>query len=306
MSSRRSQRGAALLAAMLTVTLVTVLAASALWQQWRGLEVQAAERGRSQQTWVLLGALDWARRTLSEDARAGAVDHLSEPWAIPLQELRLSAFLAIGTDNTPDIDELYLSTRTSDLQSRLNVSSLVRDGKLSEPAMQSFARLFTLLRLPPEQLQMLAENLRLALGAGSVTPQTPLAPQRVDQLIWLGLPSQTLAILRPHITLLPQATTVNLNTASAQVIYAAVPGIHLAQAQSLVSLRSGAHFRTVPEALNALGVKLEPAELAQLSVSSRFFEFEGRSRLGNTTLHERAVMERRGLDVLVLWRERVA
>ncbi|MEY2953604.1 MAG: hypothetical protein RLZZ401_1691, partial [Pseudomonadota bacterium] len=36
------QRGAALLAAMLTVTLVASLASAALWQQWRSVEVEAA------------------------------------------------------------------------------------------------------------------------------------------------------------------------------------------------------------------------------------------------------------------------
>ena len=62
---RRGARGAALLTAMLTVTLVASLAAAALWQQWRSVEVEAAERARSQSLWVLTGALDWARPTLS-------------------------------------------------------------------------------------------------------------------------------------------------------------------------------------------------------------------------------------------------
>lgn len=53
-------RGAALLTAMLTVALVASLASAALWQQWRSIEVEAAERARSQSLWVLTGALDWA------------------------------------------------------------------------------------------------------------------------------------------------------------------------------------------------------------------------------------------------------
>ena len=40
----RPQRGAALLLAMLTVTLVAALAASAAWQQWRAIEIERAER----------------------------------------------------------------------------------------------------------------------------------------------------------------------------------------------------------------------------------------------------------------------
>ena len=40
----KTQRGAALLAAMITVALVATLAAAALWRQWRGVEVEGAER----------------------------------------------------------------------------------------------------------------------------------------------------------------------------------------------------------------------------------------------------------------------
>ena len=88
MSTR--QRGAALLAAMLTVTLVATFAAAALWQQWRSIEVETAERARVQSAWILLGALDWSRLILIEDSRAGGADHLAEPWAVPLEEARLS------------------------------------------------------------------------------------------------------------------------------------------------------------------------------------------------------------------------
>jgi len=91
----KKQTGAALLMAMLTVTLVATFASAAMWQQWRSVEVETAERSRVQASWVLTGALDWARLILREDARSGGADHLAEPWAVPLQEARLSTFLAV-------------------------------------------------------------------------------------------------------------------------------------------------------------------------------------------------------------------
>ena len=42
--SNASQEGAALISAMLVVTLVATLASVALWQQWRGIEIEAAQR----------------------------------------------------------------------------------------------------------------------------------------------------------------------------------------------------------------------------------------------------------------------
>ena len=50
--ARVHQRGAALLAAMLTVTLVATFAEAALWQQWRAVEVETAERPRLQSAWL--------------------------------------------------------------------------------------------------------------------------------------------------------------------------------------------------------------------------------------------------------------
>jgi general secretion pathway protein K len=46
----RAERGAALLLAMLIVTLVATLAAGMVWQQWKGIEVETAERARGQAT----------------------------------------------------------------------------------------------------------------------------------------------------------------------------------------------------------------------------------------------------------------
>lgn len=128
-----AQCGAALLLAMLTVTLVATLASAAQWQQWRHVEVEQAERDRLQSGWILTGALDWTRLILREDARTnqntGAADHLAEPWAIGLQEARLSSFLAAdkNTDPPPALDA-FLSGDIQDQQSRLNLTNLVNEG----------------------------------------------------------------------------------------------------------------------------------------------------------------------------------
>ena len=98
------QRGAALLLAMLTVALVASVSAAAYWQQWRSLQLEQTARQRVQSIWLLTGALDWARLILREDARASSnVDHLAEPWAVPLQETRLSSFLAGREASVDDI-----------------------------------------------------------------------------------------------------------------------------------------------------------------------------------------------------------
>lgn len=306
----RAQRGAALLMAMLTVALVASLAAAALWQQWRGIEVEAAERARVQSGWVLTGALDWSRLILREDARTGGADHLAEPWAVPLEEARLSTFLAAeqgatvsGADDTRDA---FLSGRIADMQARLNVANLIGGGGISAPDLRAFARLFEQLGLPPQQLSAFTENLRFASDTSADNRSGGMAalmPQQIEQLVWLGLPPESVARIAPFVTLLPQRTPLNLNTAQAEVIQASVPGLNLSDAQRLVAARQSAPFRSVADADRLLGGTGTLAE-GSFGVASRFFEVRGRLRLDGNVVEERSLVQRDGLEVKTLWRRR--
>lgn len=312
----RSQRGAAILTAMLVVVLVATLASATLWQQWRAVEIEAAERSRTQSAWVLTGALDWARLILREDARQGGADYLAEPWAVPLEQARLSTFLAVDRSDALAADasqEAFLSGEIIDLQSRLNVTNLVQGGKIDLPSQLAFARLFELLDLPENELSALAENLRLAQAAptGSASLPTseasmPLLPQELDQLVWLGLSASSIERLRPFMTLLPVRTPVNLNTASAEVIFACVEAFDLADAQHLVNARNLTHFKALADAEQMSGKTDAKLNAAQHGVASRFFEVRGTLRIEQTEVQEQSVVQRDGMDVRTLWRRRGA
>ena len=317
-----SSRGAALLAAMLTVSLVAMLAAGAAWQQWRTVEVESTERQHAQAQWLLLGALDWARIILREDARSGnadaPTDHLAEPWAIPLQEARLSTFLAANSSssavnksvtngsstfsNTFSEDaltqEVYLSGQIIDLQARMNVSNLLQGNQIDLKSLQAFERLFEALSLPTAQLNTLAQGL---VAAQQQKDGAPLTPQRVSQLTWLGLTPQTLNSLAPYITVLPTRTPVNLNTAPPVVLYASVAGLSLADAKRLSDQRAQNPWSGLDAFQKAAG---KPVSVdGTHSVNSRFFEVVGRLRMPATSLVERSVVQRDQVDVKVLWRE---
>ena len=302
------QRGAALLMAMLTVALVATLAAGALWQQWRSVEVEASERSRVQASWILGGALDWARLILREDARSGGADHLAEPWAVVLAESRLSAFLATDRNNTDTGDDAFLSGQITDAQSRLNVMNLVAGGKVSEPDLLAFTRLFELLGLELSELELLAENLRLALEpeAQNTADTVALLPQRVEQLRWLGLSATSLQRLSAFVTVLPTRTPVNLNTASREVLAASIPGADMAAATQLIAARERRPFQSLAAANRVLVPATEPLDSSRFSVATRYFEVRGRLRLDNTVVEERSLVLRNGLEVTTLWRERAA
>ncbi len=320
---RHSSRGAALLAAMLTVSLVAMLAAGAVWQQWRTVEVESTERQHAQAQWLLLGALDWARVILREDARSGnpdaPTDHLAEPWAIPLREARLSTFLSANsnssaggstgtTDNSGILSnstsddslaqQVYLSGQIIDLQARMNVSNLLQGSQIDLKSLQAFERLFEALNLPITQLNTLAQGL---VAAQQQKDGAPLMPQRVSQLTWVGLTPQNLVTLTPYITVLPNRTPVNLNTAPTVVLYASVAGLSLSDANRLADQRAQNPWSGLDAFQKAAG---KPVNVdGTHSVNSRFFEVVGRLRMPATSLVERSVVQRDQVDVKVLWRE---
>ena len=309
----RTQRGAALLLAMLIVTLVATFAASAMWQQWRAVEVETAERGHVQSAWILVGALDWSRLILREDGRSGGADHLAEPWAVPLQEARLSTFLAADRnvsqvdDASTDTTEAFLSGQISDLQGRLNLRNLTGTATDQAGALVQFARLFERLGLPRQELALLASGLQRAQAAPAEdgSADAPLMPPTVSQLGWLGLTPATIAALSPHVTLLPVRTPVNINTANVDVLMAAIEGLDMASAQQIVQTRETRHFRSLEDARPLLGASYDRAA-GSLAVASSYFEVRGRLRLGDAMVDERSLVRKIGMEVTPLWRERGA
>ncbi len=309
----KKQCGAALLSAMLTVTLVATFAAAALWQQWRSVEVEIAERARVQVAWLLVGALDWSRLILRIDGRAGTTDHLAEPWAVALQESRLSTFLAADKNNTGGLTaeeqvDAFLSGSIEDAQSKLNVFNLIESGQVSMTDLAAFKKLFAHFNLPESELEVFVSYLKAASAANSdLNPAatTLLMPQRVRQLTWLGLKPQTLAKISPYITILPVRTTININTAPAEVIYASLPGLELADAKLAVAAREKAFFPSLNEAASTVPALKDKLKDTQHGVSTKFFEVTGRIRLEQTVVEEQSLVDRSDINqVKTVWRER--
>ena len=310
----KTQKGAALLMAMLTVALVATLASAALWQQWRQVEIETAERGRSQTAWMMTGALDWSRLILREDAnsaQAAGVDHLGEPWALPVQESKLSSFLSQDQQWLEGDAEVFLSGQITDAQSRLNVRNLIEDGQIDPTAWAAWRRLFERLNLPLAELQTLSRQLVLALPSqnmaqanGNMQAPVALVPQRTAQLVWLGLSPTTLSALENFITVLPEPTTVNLNTAPAEVLMACVPGLDLASARQLVALRERAHWASLDAARQVFGPASRSLDDKRHGIRSNYFEITGRMRIDQVVQQERALVKREGKQVRMLWRAR--
>lgn len=299
----RPRHGAALLVAMVLLSVVATLAAGMVWQQWRAVQVETAVRARTQAGWLLLGAEDWARLILRE-ARATPVS-LNDAWASPLAETRLSSFLAADRDNNADAGpEAFLAGAISDAQARYNLRNLIVENKVDAKQQQILERLCTSVGLGPDTAALLSASL-LASQQGDAG-EVPLPPQQLDDLAWVGLPPEVLARLAQVAVLLPTPTPVNLNTASREVLAGVVEGLDLGSADRLVAARQRRALQNLGDAAAIVGAgpKLNDRDV---DVKSAFFEVRGRLRLESRVLESRSLLERRGnRELVVVWRQQQA
>jgi general secretion pathway protein K len=154
---------------------------------------------------------------------------------VPLKEVRLSTFLAAKNnvsqvdDGLADMQDAFLSGEIVDLQSRLNLRNLLSgaDSSVKEENLKPFQRLFERLGLPGSSVMQIATALQQAMRGKSQT--AALMPRTVGQLGWLGVDPRIIARIEPY-SLLPERTMVNLNTASAEVIWASTDDLDWARA----------------------------------------------------------------------------
>jgi general secretion pathway protein K len=126
--------------------------------------------------------------------------------------------------------------------------------------------------------------------ADSDAPVAPLQMINVESLIDVpGFSPEIVDKLRPFVTVLPTTTSVNMNTATAEVIAATVPGMSLSQAQAFAARRETVFFHDVGNvqlALTGAGVKTDGIDMNQMDVTTKYFLIHGRVE------HERAEVDR--------------
>ena len=307
-SAGKGERGAALLTAMIIVTLVATLATAMVWQQWRAVKVESAERARTQSTWILAGALDFGLLILREDQNASAnLTALSQPWATPLAESRLSTFLsADAASDSDDGPEAFLSGTIADAQAKFNLTNLsaVPTDK-TDPQLEVLKHLFQTLGIDASVAGRIANGMRTAnavTAANGATSSAPLLPETTAQLLWFGVDPSTARALDRYVVILPVATPVNVNTAGKEVLAAVLGKEDVGSAERLLQVRQRAPFRD----LAALQLPPSAPPPVPVAFKSDYFEVSGRLRLADHVVSQRSLVQRGTGRPVVLRREVVA
>jgi general secretion pathway protein K len=286
------QRGAAVLVAMLVVAIAALAASSFMFRsqvEWRRFENLSR---MDQAQWVLRAAQQWGATVLLDDARNSSVDHRGEAWATRLPPVEAENYRIWGL--------------MEDQEGRFNLNNLVANGEIDQQQLAIFVRLLSALRLPESLAGAVADWIDaddLPFNSNSVDSpyyaslQTPYRATNqplinINELLRVkDMDRNTLAMLRPFVTVLPTRTPINVNTASPEVLVALVPGLSSEEAYSMVAKRERTYYRNITDFQQALPSGMT-APASGISVSSQYFLVQARASnerlsIGNQALYRR-------------------
>jgi len=304
---RTSQSGVVLITAILMVALIAGVASSiGLGQQlWLRQTENLNERAQAES--LRYSALGWIAMLLERDAKETKTDHLGELWAKQLPPLPAEGGM--------------IAVKINDAQSQFNLNNLVRNGQLSPPDTAVFRKLLQAQGVNPAQIEPMIDALvdwidsnseRRASGAEDVDYLANRPPYRpanqpltsIDELrLVRGFTARIINALRPHVTVLPEAAPINVNTATEAVLAALLPESASASIPQLLRQRESQPFENTDKFLQLLPPDSRnqvPASL--LSVKTGYFLVNIGIKTGRLERHSEALLSRPyGKPAKVIW-----
>ncbi len=266
------QRGVALLTALLIVALAAVAAAAISRDQFLDLHRVQNLLYADQAYEHALGVEDWGRGVLLKDLQHdqstnAQMDAPGEAWSVPLPSTAVEGGSVQG--------------RIEDMQGRFNLNNLVAvpatQGDTTGLQLAYLQRLLLVLELDPALAQAIADWLdtdvdaRFPGGAEDLTYMRANPPYRsgnapmgdISELLLVhGITPKIYARLAPYVTVLPNPTPINVNTAPAPVLLALSSEFNDHTVEAVMAARAAGGFADVPAFFAAIGLGPEASGAA--------------------------------------------
>lgn len=293
------QRGIAVVTAILIAAIVASLAFALSTRERFWLNQAENQKDLATAQTVAFAAMDLARLTLRDDMRNNAVDHLLEPWTIPIPVI--------------NVEEGKVSGRMIEVQGRFNLFNVQNQGEISVEGLATLKALLNSRGLPTEWADKIAAAIanKVSMGlkgkpdgfSGKLLPITNLA----ELADLTGIDAKQLAILEPLVVVLPESTALNVNFAPPELLAAVTTGLTTGEAEQIVSQRASKQFNSAQDYTNALPERLRAnAGSSRYCVESQYFITEVDTWFGRAHLRYQALLYRqRGKMPETLWIRRL-
>jgi general secretion pathway protein K len=277
-SSRPSQKGIVLLAAILVVMVATAIIVSITHGEAFSIRktarIQVLERASS----YAFGLEDWARVLLVRDSKESDIDHFGEDWAV-------------GIPGLP-IEGGYLSGSMEDEQAKFNINNLLG----SEESVKRFRRLCDNLEVETTFIDPLLDwmdedfDIRYPDGVEDQYETYRVANRPLSDISELMLIKNMTADmyqkLRPHITALPAPTNININTMTEEVFLSLGETVNFEQ---YAEEREKEAFVDIPSFIERLQLTIPDTGL---TVSTDYFYAHGTVVQGDQSVNFNTLIHR--------------
>ncbi len=281
-SPPRTQRGAALITAMLIVAIAVSVSAALVARQELDIRRSGNLLHEGQATLYWRGVENWAAQILGRDAEDTEFDHPGQAWG--------------QTPPAMPVDGGAIEGRLIDMHGFFNLNSLLDPGgEPNEAAVEVFQRLLINLGLSDDIAIAVLDWLdrdqqpRFPGGAednhylGQDTPYRTadrLMHSVTELRLVAGVDREAWALLRPHVAALPGNTAINVNSAGVDVLAALADNLDPGQLERLVEKRENEAYESVRDFLAHDAFAGQEIEAGLLTVNSDYFMIHARITVG--------------------------
>lgn len=279
--SCHSENGSTTITALIVVGVATVAISSLVWRQQLQIHNIENLRDRTQAQWLQRSMIDFARLVLTQDMRTSQADHLGETWALPLNDSKVADF--VKNEDIPDeLKSISVNGAITDAQGLFNLRNLS-----NAAGVLVYSRLLTNLGLNPNLAQQTAQTLQ----------ENQIAIQDISDLIYIpGYSESMIEMLRRYVIALPATSTVNINTAPAEVLMAVFPALSRSSANNLVQQRANTpakNFNEINTLLARSGAGSNVMVDASLvNINSQFWIADSAVKIGNGLFRNTSLIQR--------------
>ena len=294
MNQLKSQRGIALLTAVLVLALAVIAATSIAANHQ--LSIRRTENiVFGSQVWSYLhGGEAWAKVILARDLDDNNnYDATSESWATELPPLTLPGG--------------YISGKITDEQAKLNINALLAGNKTDLITKTRIEKLFSLLAQDPAIVQAIIDwidpdvqaippdgaedDYYIGLEQPYLAANQPM--KHISELRLIkGVTQDVYEAVSPYLTALPANTAININTADPIVIAALIPDLSKSAAESIIKEREDDPFETINDFAFHPSISNIGSYVQGLSTQSSYFNLETEVKIGNSIIKNNSLLYR--------------
>lgn len=284
--SNQAQRGAALITALLIVTIATAVSIAISTKLQLDIRRTANMITQDQADFYLYAAERWSQRILAEDVKDNNTDSLKDNWAVKIPPL--------------PVDGGSIQGEITDLHACININAIYNSKGVSQLDLNRFKTLLNTLEIETDMSQALIDW--LDPDADTTNPdggedgyylnlEKPYrtANQHLKSISELRLikgfeDAKILDRLLPYVCAFDSGEVdipLNVNTASAEVLQSISPDLDETIAKKALLRRETDPFKDINDFTQYTGIGQLNSSQSKLSVTSQFFQLRSQAIIGN-------------------------